>query len=59
MAERKKTRTKFEERTPLIVRLPPAQLVFLKKQAAKYGCSQNSEIIRTIALRMEREAAHA
>lgn len=39
------------------VRLPPDLKLWLNKQANKNGSSQNSEIIRALRERMDRQAA--
>lgn len=40
-----------------LVRLPEDAKEFIARQAARNGCSQNSEIIRCVRDRMERMAA--
>jgi hypothetical protein len=40
-----------------VVRLPPALKAFIEAEAAKNCSSQNSEIVRCIVARMEREGA--
>ena len=39
--------------------LPPAQMSWIKEQAERNLSSQNSEIVRSIRLRMEREQSAA
>lgn len=42
---------------PLMVRIPADVKEYLVQQCEKYGSSQNSEIIRSVRERMEREPA--
>ena len=48
-----------ENTEKIMVRLPPDAKLWLTKQARKNASSQNSEIVRAVRERMEREAAHA
>lgn len=48
---------KMENTEKFFVRLPPDAKLWLVKQANKNGSSQNSEIIRAIRERMDRQAA--
>jgi predicted HicB family RNase H-like nuclease len=38
----------------LMLRLPPDLKAWVAEQASKNGCSQNSEIVRSVRERMER-----
>ena len=48
------TRTNTEK---MQLRLPPDAKLWLAKQAKKNGSSQNSEVIRALRERMDRQAA--
>ena len=43
------------ESAPILVRLPRDVKTWIERQAARNGASQNSEIIRSIRLRMDGE----
>lgn len=47
------------DRVEMPVRLPSDMKHWIEKQAARYGGSQNSEIVRIIRMRMETEKAGA
>lgn len=49
--------TKKENTEAFFVRLPPDAKLWVVKQARKNGSSQNSEVIRAIRERMDRQAA--
>jgi hypothetical protein len=49
-------RPKGPRRSVMIVRLPDAK-AFLPREAARFGGSQNSEVIRSVKMRMEAEQA--
>lgn len=47
----------MENRKPLQLRLPRDLKEWLSREAERNGCSQNSEVVRSIRERMERESA--
>jgi hypothetical protein len=52
MMSRNKTEQSLQ---PLTVRLPSDIMTWLENEAARYGASQNSEVIRSIRARMDSE----
>jgi hypothetical protein len=50
---------KKQESANMLVRLPPALKVWIVEEAAKNCASHNSEIVRCVRERMERELAKA
>jgi len=43
----------------ILVRLPPDLKTWIEQQAARNGASQNSEVVRSIRIRMDAEQARA
>jgi predicted HicB family RNase H-like nuclease len=50
---------KNRDRAEMVVRMPQDVKAWLETEAARTGASQNSEIVRSLRDRMEREPAKA